>query len=534
MATQNAQRFAALLKLADLREFYKQNPDNPEDTIKVHDIVSRLARVYEIVRNTIDYREDHLLRKNAVRRILTRYLSIKMASQSDLGLSLIREITAAGYIEDGLLPVKKAKEVNYVIEKYLALFNFSGYKKSDKEGSKLFKWLIGLASVEIEQIIVPPIEHKALVDFMYGMAKEEVKIEDKKLDPKQNEIQIYLAAYRALIKVDTDTVHHILLRRYVPTWLSANKEEVMEVAKRLRNLKLAIERDAKLPIAEKLLRALKKYSIAFLILRDVVNKEGADVLNNSNQLEMAVRRQCDLVYKQRAQKLRSSIFRITIYVFITKMLMALIIELPYDLYIATHVDYLPLIINALFPPVVIFLVGVFIQLPGANNTNEIIKITNNIVNNNKLSGDNRIRASVSYSFFASLMYYILYFSLFVLSFGIIIKILNNLNFNIVSKLIFVLFLSVVSFFVIRIRQGIRELFVTELKENPIAFILNLLAFPYLKVGQWISMNVSKINVFVFVLDFIIEAPFKIFLKVAEEWIGFLKEKKEEVYSGQQE
>jgi len=534
MATQNAQRFASLLKLADLREFYKQNPDNPEDTIKVHDIVSRLARVYEKVRNTIDYREDHLLRTNAIRRILTRRLSIKMASQADLGLSLIREITAAGYIEDGLLPVKKAEEVNYVIEKYLALFNFSGYKRSEKDGSKLFKWLIGLASVEIEQIIVPPVEHKALVDFMYGMAKEEVKIEDKKLDPRQNEIQIYLAVYRALIKVDTDTVHHILLRRYVPVWLSANKEEVMEVAKRLRNLKLAIERDAKLPIAEKLLRALKKYSIAFLILKDVVNKEGADILNNPSQLEVAVRKQCDLVYKQRAQKLRSSIFRITVYIFITKMLMALMIELPYDLYIATQIDYIPLIINALFPPTLIFLVGVFIQLPGLNNTNAIVNLVNNMVNNNKLSGDNRIRASVSYSFFASLMYYILYFALFILSFGIIIKILNNLHFNIVSKLIFVLFLSVVSFFVIRIRQGIRELFVTEVKENPIAFILNLLAFPYLKVGQWISMNVSKINVFVFVLDFIIEAPFKIFLEVAEEWIGFLKEKKEEVYSGQQE
>ena len=534
MATQQAQRFAALLKLADLHELYKQNPDAPEDMIKVHDIVGRLARIYEKVRNTIDYREDHLLRKNAIRRILNRRLSIKMSHNGDLGLSLIREITAAGYIEDGLLPARKAQEVNYVIEKYLSLFNFSGYKRSDKEGAKLFKWLVGLAAVEIEQLIVPPVEHKALVDFMYGMAKEEVKIDDKKLDPKQNEIQIYLAVYRALIKVDADTVHHILLRRYVPTWLSANKQEVMEVAKRLRNLKLAIERDAKLPIAEKLLRALKKYSIAFLILRDVVDKEGEAILNNDAQLEVAVRKQCDLVYKQRAKKLRGSILRITIYILITKMMMALIIEAPYDLYMATRVDYLPLIINALFPPTLIFLVGVFIQLPNANNTNAIVALTKSMVNQNKLSGDNRIKASVSYSFVASMMYYILYAGLFIFSFGMIIKMLNWLNFNFVSKIIFVLFLSVVSFFVIRIRQGIRELFVAEVKESPLIFIVNLLAFPYLKAGQWISMNVSKINVFVFVLDFIIEAPFKIFLEVAEEWMGFLKEKKDEVYSGQQE
>lgn len=534
MITPQVQRFASLLKMADLRELYKQNPDAPEDMIKVHDIVGRLARVYEKVRNTIDYREDHLLRKNAIRRILNRRFSIKVGSSNDIGLSLIREITAAGYIEDGLLPVRKSQEVNLVIEKYLALFNFSGYKRSDRDGAKLFKWLVGLAAVEIEQLIVPPVEHKALVDFMYGMAKDEVKIDDKKLDPKQNEIQIYLAVYRALIKVDADTIHHILLRRYVPTWIIANKQEIMEVAKRLRNLKATIERDAKLPIAEKLLRALKKYSIAFLILRDVININGEEVLTNEAKLEAAVRKQCDLVYKQRAQKLRGSILRITIYIFITKMMMALLIEFPYDYYIATSIHYMPIIINALFPPTLIFLVGIFIQLPGANNTNSIVNLTRNMVYDNKLTGDNRIRASVSYSFFASLMYYLLYVGLFVLSFGIILKFLAWLDFNFVSKLIFMLFLSVVSFFVIRIRQGIRELFVTEVKESPLVFIVGLLAFPYLKAGQWISMNVSKINVFVFVLDFIIEAPFKIFLEVAEDWIAFLKEKKEEVYSGQQE
>jgi hypothetical protein len=534
MVTQQAQRFAALLKLADLRQLYKPNPDAPEDMIKVHDIVGKLARVYEKIRNTIDYREEHLLRKNAIRRILNRRLAIKMNANSDIGLSLIREITAAGYIEDGLLPARKSQEVNLVIEKYLSLFNFSGYQRFNREGKKIFKWLVGLAAVEIEQLIVPPVEHKAMVDFMYGMAINEVKIEDKKLDPRQKEIQVYLAVYRALIKVDADTVHHILLRRYLPTWLAASKEEIMATAKRLRNLKATIERDAKLPVAEKLLRALKHYAIAFLILRDVINANGHEILTNQAQLEAAVRRQCDIIYKQRAKKLRSSILRVTIYIFITKMLMALLLEFPYDLYIATEVRYLPLIINALFPPLLIFLVGIFIQLPRGANTNAIVGLIHGMIYQNKLSGDNRIRASVSYSFITTFIYHLLYTGLFVLSFGLILKCLSLLNFSVVSKIIFILFLSVVSFFVIRIRQGIRELFVTEVKESPLIFIINLLAFPYLKAGQWISMNVSKINVFVFLLDFIIEAPFKIFLEVAEDWIGFLKEKKEEVYGGQQE
>jgi len=54
--------------------------------------------------------------------------------------------------------------------------------------------------------------------------------------------------------------------------------------------------------------------------------------------------------------------------------------------------------------------------------------------------------------------------------------------------------------------------------------------PFLKVGQFVSEKISKINIFVFILDFIIEAPFQVFLEVIEDWFAFLKQKKEEIYS----
>ena len=68
------------------------------------------------------------------------------------------------------------------------------------------------------------------------------------------------------------------------------------------------------------------------------------------------------------------------------------------------------------------------------------------------------------------------------------------------------------------------------KENPLVFLINLFTLPFLRVGHWMSEKFSKINVFVFILDFIIEAPFKIFLEVIEDWIAFLKEKREEIYN----
>jgi len=46
------------------------------------------------------------------------------------------------------------------------------------------------------------------------------------------------------------------------------------------------------------------------------------------------------------------------------------------------------------------------------------------------------------------------------------------------------------------------------------------------IGKWLSSNVSKVNIFIFVFDFIIEAPFKVLVEVAEDWTRYVKERKD--------
>ena len=59
-------------------------------------------------------------------------------------------------------------------------------------------------------------------------------------------------------------------------------------------------------------------------------------------------------------------------------------------------------------------------------------------------------------------------------------------------------------------------------------LVDFFSLPILRVGQWLSTSISRINIFIFIFDFIIEAPFKLFLNVLEEWFAFMKEKKEEL------
>jgi len=118
--------------------------------------------------------------------------------------------------------------------------------------------------------------------------------------------------------------------------------------------------------------------------------------------------------------------------------------------------------------------------------------------------------------------------MYAVSFGAIIYGLRKIDFSIASMAIFLLFLTMVSFFSLRIMKNARELIILQKKENFRAVILTFLAIPILRVGRWISLNSSKINIFIFIFDFIIEAPFKMFVRIFEDLIVYIKEKRDEM------
>jgi len=82
---------------------------------------------------------------------------------------------------------------------------------------------------------------------------------------------------------------------------------------------------------------------------------------------------------------------------------------------------------------------------------------------------------------------------------------------------------------IKLRQDNKELQMQIHKEGFTAILIDFFTFPIVRVGRWLSLKAPKINVFVFILDVIIEAPFKSFINVIEEWVDYVKEKKDEIY-----
>lgn len=528
MLTEEAKKFIIKVRKSDVKRYYA-SLNVPK--IEVDTLVSKLAFIYEKIRNAIDYKDDHLLRRAAILRIIKRRLLIKVSSES-MGNSLIKELIRAGYLDNGSIPLDKIEKVDKVIEKYLALMNFAGINAAT--GGKLLKWCLGLCACEIEEYIMPPIADWALAEFAHKIFLPKLDVRVQYLKEKQKNLYIYLAIYRSFIKSDGPMLDFILIKYFYPDWLKSEPSEIIEVAKKINNLKKAIEGYKKNPLTERLCRLMKRYSFAFMTLREIIlnDPEHAEqIFSNAKSLHKAVSNQCLNSYKSTRSKLRRSIVRVTIYIFITKMLLVLLLEYPYELYIVKHINYLPFIINALFPPILILFLGLFIRVPSEKNTEAVHQLARGIIYENEivdLKTGHDVTAYNSHAF--SIFFNLLFFLLFCVSFGFFIYILRRLDFNVFSLGIFLLFLSVVSFFGVKMRTRVRELVVIKQKENFFFMILSLLSLPFLKAGSFISENFSKINIFTFIFDFIIEAPFKIFLEVIEDWFYFLKEKKEEIYN----
>jgi hypothetical protein len=75
-------------------------------------------------------------------------------------------------------------------------------------------------------------------------------------------------------------------------------------------------------------------------------------------------------------------------------------------------------------------------------------------------------------------------------------------------------------------KGVKELMIVERRENLFTFLVDLFYMPIILVGKWLSSNVSKINVFIFIFDFILEAPFKIIVEIADDWTKYVRERRE--------
>ena len=496
-------------------------------TIHVDYIASKVAFFYERIRKILDYQEEHLFRKNAIDRILKRRLFIQPDLKNKIALSLICELIRAGYLPNDAIPESKTKDIEAIIDKY-ALFIDASDKLSSQKREEILNWLISLASCEIEEKLAPPSKDKALAEYMYEVIKEKIVLRNINLSQPEKNTQIFIAIQKALLRADQSLLNYRLLIWHYPEWINPSEEFLSQIAPNFESLKETFFKETNHPLGPKFFQICNQYNTPFLILGDILLKNPSVNFENPEHLEKLINQAYQERFKHSKNKLHRAAIYSTASIFVTKILFALAIEVPFDLYITKQLIPLSLGINIIFPPLLMFLIVMSIKPPPEENTQKVILEVMKIIFQTKRQEEYEIKLSIKRNWFLRGVINLFYLITFLTSFGLIIWGLSKLNFSWPSTIIFLIFISLICFAGLKIRQRSKELSVGKEKESGWLFLIDLFALPLVRMGKWLSGQWAKFNILVIIFNLILEVPFQIFVEFLENWRRFLKDKKEEI------
>lgn len=507
----------------------KRTPPGDGREFHVSRTVSILAVLYEKARNAVEFRADHLVRRAAIERILKRRIMINGGSQS-IAENLAVELLWARYIDSSILSEAKVQEIQKIIDRYLEI-KHTVFGSGHHASGITWDIVLGIASSEIDETIVSPLKREALINFFYQAIRAKIPSTNQN-DQRMNMLS-YIAVERAYAESDDALIRYHLLKIILPSWHSMSSQDVSKEITTFTQTIAMIQSSLIDPLSDRLSHFVRKQTPAYLLLRDFfleTDSNARHIIEDPAQFDQKLSEIAGRRYKETGAKVRRAVGRSIIYIFLTKMIFALALEAPYDFYIAHKITYLPLIVNTLFPPILLFLIAGLFSIPGADNTSRLInRIQKIIYHFNELQKESDLFSVLVHERRPILMgvFSIFYLGMFVVTFGLINMGLNLMHFSIASKIIFVFFIALVSFFAYRIRQSAKEYEMVE-RQGILEPIFDLFLLPVVRAGHLLSKQIARLNIFIFFFDFILEAPLKVIFDVVEEWIRFLRSKKDEI------
>ncbi len=509
----------------------KVKPDD-NSALSVSQTVSFFALVYERVRNAVEYREDHLILRAAIERILRRRFSLNSSGKGEAE-NLLRELLWARYFDNGVLGGEDIVVIQDLINKYVLMRDQIVYGRDNELKVFLDKYLFDLITCEIEESLLPQSAQiqSNLSFFIYQVLRKKIKIEGLKED--QKDAYFLVSIEKVFGKSDQAYLRYHLFVTFYKTLGNYSDKELKNIIPKLPSIFKKIDDMITNPYVDNIVKFTRKQMPPFLVLFSLIKNKASEmntILTDKEKLWNEVDQKCREKYQQLGGRVRTLAVRSFIYILLTKMIFAVILEVPISNYLYGEVNSQAIIINSLFPPILMIIILGFFKIPGEENTKKIYQRIVDIIDNDK-SFESKVaffpKKSTPKRPMLIFGFTIFYSLTFLVTFSLIYEALKTIDFNLVSMVIFVFFVSVVTFFSYRIRQITKELRLEE-KSSILSPIVDFFFMPLLSMGKFFSSEIAKLNFFIFIFDFIIEAPFKLIFEVVEEWISFVRKRKEEI------
>lgn len=510
-----------------IQEFEKTEIPSGGKKISVNPIVSKFATIYEKIRNAMDYREEEVILRAAIERILKRRFLFGGTGKK-IAEPLIRELVWARYFPDESLSESIIGRIEGNIDLYLKLRERILFKHPTFSESIINEWIYHLMSSNIENTLSFRRKKELMTNVMFKILRDNVVIAD---DSKQTkDVQVFIAVHKSFARDDLAFLHYYLFRQFFG---ELSKENIEEVSSAFPAGYKEVCDQLHYPGKDKIYNYVKDKTAVFFIFEDLLNIQKGGIwefYENEKEFQQIVFDLCEAEYSGIVSKVRRAIFRSVIFILLTKVFFALAIEGAFEKLFYGKILWTSTLLNIGAPPMLMVLVGFFIKTPDKDNSKRILFYIRSILH------DEHPRFATSLVVkknpdkikpLLNVVFTLLWLATFVLAFGTIIFVLTKLHFNILSLFVFIFFLAIVSFFAYRINQSAHAYSIEE-KKNITTPIFDFLFMPFVRVGRHLTEGISQLNLLLFVLDFVIETPFKGLFGFFEQWFLFLQSKREEL------
>lgn len=494
--------------------------------ITVNALVSKLASWYEKIRNAMDYREEEVILRAAIERILKRRL-ILGGSGKTIAAPLVRELVWARYFPNNSLSESIIEKVRRQIDLHLDLRHkiLAQHRFSEKV---INEWTYHLISSDLAYQLSPKKEKELVANYMFQLIRHNVKIVDDTEQAK--DVQVFIAIRRSFAKDDIAFLRYHMFNQIFGQLTGDNLETISaSFLKGYREIQKQLNYSRK----DRIYTYIKGRTAVFFILQDLLQVYGKDIRHlvaDEKGLTKAVFSACDARYKSISSKVTRAIIRSVFFLLLTKAIFAFFVEGSIEKMMYGKVLWVSMLINIAIPPILMIFVGLLIRPPGRDNSVRILNYIKKVLfEENPTIGDpltvkktpDRISPLLDTAFT------LLWLLTFIVSFGILVYVLTRLRFHLISQAIFIFFLTIVSFMSYRIRLT-SKIYAVDERQGVLAPLVDFFFMPVIRVGRHLTEGIAQINIIIFLFDFVIETPFKVIFSFFEQLFFFLHAKREEL------
>lgn len=511
-----AGQFAASLAAARQHELASQAKSETDQKVHVTQAGKAISSAYEQLRNAAEYTEDHLLMQRAIVRFYRRLFIASVDEDINTsGEELVTELTLAGYLANDTVDLITVEELNSLAVRYHRAYA-SLAESHDVQLANT--WAVDVMAAEAESLLVSHAVRDVYAQLAFDVFCK--SIDAKKTfagkAPSDYELLLYAATHRALLKSNDATIRYILLQRYkqTPAKLSTYIHTNQKIDEILTSKQV-----------EGLTRLVSRHGASLRVLLHMLNeRDDVDVLlANEGAFLQAFEDHVLREYDNVKLRINRGLVKSIVFLVITKFLIGIAAEVPYDLIVHDEILWIPLIVNLFAPIVYMVTLGLTLTMPGQANTTAIVNDIDAIMygERQKITG---LAAPQRHGGIFNAIYGLL----FVVIFSVATWRLWAIGFSWLHLVIFFTFFSAASFLGFRLSRMVREIEAVDSDQSTLAAIRDFIYMPFVVLGRKINEEYSKMNVMAIVLDMVIELPLKTLMRISRQWNAFIRSKKDEL------